>query len=550
MPAPHHRTLPGVLRATANAHPARQALLDGELSLSYADLHAEVRTTARALVALGVEHGDRVAIWAPNSWQWAVSALAITYVGAVLVPLNSRYTGHEVVDIARRTRAKVLFVADGFLGRRQFDELRKAAAEDAGGRGASPVPGLADLEAVVRIPHPGAGGVAVDGVVTYRDLAGLAHRVPLDYVEARADAVAPDDVADILFTSGTTGRSKGARSAHRQTVRTAQEWAEHGLMSSADRYLIVNPFFHSFGYKAGILVCLLHGATMLPQTVFDLAETLRMIREEKVTLLAGAPTIFQALLDAPDRDPRDTGSLRLAVTGATIVPVALVERMQAELGFDLVLTAYGLTEAVVATMCRTGDPDALVAGSVGRAVDSYELRIAQPGGNRPQPAGTEGEVLLRGANVMLGYLDDPEATAAAIDPDGWLHTGDIGRVDERGYLTITDRLKDMFITGGFNVYPAEIEQALARLDGVVESAAIGIPDERLGEVGMVYVVRRAGSDLTEGGVLAHCKERLAGFKVPRQVTFVDGLPRNLSGKVLKKDLRQRQDARPHGKEHV
>ena len=529
-----HHTLPGVLRATANARPAEQALLDGEVSLSYAELHREVQTTARALVALGIGHGDRVGIWAPNSWQWVGSALAVTYIGAVLVPLNSRYTGHEVVDIARRTHARALFVADGFLGRSQLDELRKAAAGEGGG--GFPVPGLPDLVAVVRIPYGGSDDV--DDVLTFPDLAALADGVPLETVEALADAVSPDDVADILFTSGTTGRSKGARSAHRQTVMTAREWAEHGRMSEDDRYLIVNPFFHSFGYKAGILVCLLHGAAMLPQPAFDLRETLRMIRDEKVTLLAGAPTIFQSLLDAPDRDERDTGSLRLAVTGATIVPVALVERMQAELGFDLVLTAYGLTEAVVATMCRPGDPDALVAGSVGRAVESYELRIGRPGGNEPQPAGVEGEVLLRGENVMLGYLDDPDATAEAIDGDGWLHTGDIGRIDERGYLTITDRLKDMFITGGFNVYPAEIEQVLARLHGVVESAAIGVLDERLGEVGKVYVVRRGGSDLTEDDVLAHCRERLANFKVPRQVAFIDELPRNLSGKVLKRDLRQ------------
>ncbi|MFL5911033.1 MAG: FadD3 family acyl-CoA ligase [Gaiellaceae bacterium] len=527
----HPRTLPAVLRATASAHPARQALLDGEVSLSYADLHAEVRTAARALLALGVAPGDRVGIWAPNSWQWAVSALAITYVGAVLVPLNSRYTGHEVVDVLRRTRARALFVADGFLGRSQVAELRAAAA---GGREASPVPGLADLVALVRIPYDGPGDGA-DDVVTFSELSGLAGTVPAEDAEALADAVSPDDVADILFTSGTTGRSKGACSAHRQTVTTAREWAEHGRVTSADRYLIVNPFFHSFGYKAGILVCLLHGATIVPQAVFDAGRMLRVIREEKVTVLAGAPTIFQALLDAPERG--DTGSLRLAVTGATIVPVALVERMQAELGFDLVLTAYGLTEAVVATMCRPGDPDALVAGSAGRAVGGYELRIGRPGDGEPQPAGVEGEVLLRGENVMLGYLDDPVATAEAIDGDGWLHTGDVGRVDENGYLTITDRLKDMFITGGFNVYPAEIEQVLARLDGVVESAVIGVPDERLGEVGMVFVVRRGG-DLTETDVIAHCRERLAGFKVPRRVAFVDALPRNLSGKVLKRELRQ------------
>jgi HIP---CoA ligase len=524
------RTLPAVLRATAGAHPTRQAIVDGEVVLSYAELHAEVRTTARALVALGVERGDRIGVWAPNSWQWAVAALAITYVGAALVPLNSRYTGHEVADVLRRTGARVLFAADGFLGRRQLGELRDAAADGSAG---APVPGLPGLTAVVRIPYD--GGTAGDGVVAYAGLAALAEDVPPEYVEALADAVSPDDVADILFTSGTTGRSKGARSAHRQTVATAREWAEHGRVSAADRYLIVNPFFHSFGYKAGILVCLVHGATIVPQAVFEVPRTLELIRDERVTVLAGAPTIFQALLDSPGRD---TGSLRLAVTGATIVPVALVERMQAELGFDLVLTAYGLTEAVVATMCRPGDPAALVAGSVGRAVTGYELRIARPGDNEALPPGAEGEVLLRGENVMLGYLDDPEATAEAIDADGWLHTGDIGRVDENGYLTITDRLKDMFITGGFNVYPAEIEQVLARLDGVAESAAIGVPDARLGEVGKVYVVRRDGSGLTEEDVIAHCAERLARFKVPRQVAFVGALPRNPSGKVLKRELRQ------------
>ena len=508
------RTVPAVLRAAAAGHPARQALADGEISLSYADLHAKVRTTARALVALGVRPGDRVGVWAPNSWQWVVSALAVTYVGAVLVPLNSRYTGYEVADVLRRTRARALFVADGFLGRNQIEELRKAD-------------GL--VSPLIRVSGTGDG-------VAFAELATLAEDVPPGDVEALADAVSPDDVADILFTSGTTGRSKGAMTAHRQTVATAREWAEHGRVCAEDRYLIVNPFFHSFGYKAGILVCLLHGATIVPQAVFDVDVMVRTIREERITLLAGAPTIFQALLDAPGRG--DTGSLRLAVTGATIVPVALVERMQAELGFDIVLTAYGLTEAVVATMCRPGDPDALVAGSCGRAVDGYELRIAAPGGGEPRPVGAEGEVLLRGENVMLGYLDDPEATAEAIDADGWLHTGDIGRVDGNGYLTITDRLKDMFITGGFNVYPAEIEQVLARLDGVVESAAVGVPDERLGEVGRVFVVRR-GTELTEEAVIAHCRERLAGFKVPRQVTFVGGLPRNASGKVLKQRLRER-----------
>jgi acyl-CoA synthetase (AMP-forming)/AMP-acid ligase II len=233
------------------------------------------------------------------------------------------------------------------------------------------------------------------------------------------------------------------------------------------------------------------------------------------------------ILDHPERAERDLSSLRLAVTGAADVPVALVERMRRELSFETVLTAYGLTEAVVATMCRPGDPPEVVSATSGRAAAGFEVKI-----------GRSDEILLRGPNLMLGYLDDPEATAAAIDGDGWLHTGDAGRLDAAGYLTITGRLKDMYICGGFNVYPAEVEQVLARLDGVAESAVIGVAEPRLGEVGQAFVVARPGFVLAEADVLAFCRERLANYKVPRRVEFRDALPRNPSGKVLKRQLRE------------
>ena len=267
------------------------------------------------------------------------------------------------------------------------------------------------------------------------------------YAAARAAAVRPEDVSDILFTSGTTGRSKGAMSSHRSALSVARAWAEHGGLTVGDRYLVVNPFFHSFGLKAGILACLVSGAVMVPLPVFDAAAAMRVIETERITVLPGAPTIYQTILDHPERDRFDLSSLRLAVTGAANVPTALVERMSRELSFRVVLTAYGLTEAVVATMCRPGDDPETVARTCGRAAAGFELRI-----------GETDEVLLRGPNLMLGYLDDPVATAEAIDPDGWLHTGDVGRLDAAGYLTITDRLKDMYICGGFNVYPAEVEQ--------------------------------------------------------------------------------------------
>ena len=527
------RTLPGVLRAAASRYADREAVVDGSTRLTYAELHRRVRRAAAALMALGVEKGDRVCVWAPNSWRWEVFALAVTYAGGTLTPVNTRYTGYEAVDVVDRTGAKIVAVADGFLGRNQLDELAAAAADHD-----------MTLPTLVRLPYPDPStgrpadtAAAEPRVVTWDELDRLSEEVSEGEVEHRAGQVAADDIADILFTSGTTGRSKGACSAHRQVVAVAEAWASCGEVTCEDRYLVVNPFFHSFGYKAGIVVALLTGATVVPQAVFDVTETFRLIETERISVLPGAPAIYHAMLESPERDKHDLSSLRLAVTGAATVPVVLVERMQTEMGFRTVLTAYGLTEAVVATMCRPGDEDSRVANTCGRAAAELEVRVAKPGGNEALPAGQEGEVLLRGENVMLCYLDDPAATAEAIDPDGWLHTGDIGRLDEDGYLKITDRLKDLFIVGGFNVYPAEVEQVLARLDGVVESAVIGVPDDRLGEVGHAFVVRRPGSDLDEAAVIDYAKERLANFKVPRGITFIDDLPRNPSGKVLKRELR-------------
>ena len=318
----------------------------------------------------------------------------------------------------------------------------------------------------------------------------------------------------------------------------ARAWAELGGVRQDDRYLVVNPFFHSFGYKIGILVGLLTGATLYPMATFDLDETMQLIETERITVLPGAPTIYQSLLGAHGREDRDLSSLRLAVTGAAVVPVVLIERMRAAapagLGIDQVVTAFGMTEAVVVTMARDGDPAELVASTCGRAIPGMETRILDPGEDG------SGELLVRGDFVMLGYLDDPEATAEAIDSDGWLHTGDVGVLDDAGNLRITDRLKDMYISGGFNVYPAEVEQSLMRLEGLADVAVVGVPDERMGEVGKAFVVRAdspAGEALTADDVTAFAREHLANFKVPRQVEFTGALPRNLSGKVLKKDLR-------------
>jgi acyl-CoA synthetase (AMP-forming)/AMP-acid ligase II len=466
------------------------------------------------MIDAGLAAGDRVAIWSPNTWHWVVACLATHYAGGVMVPLNTSYTASEAMDILTRTEATLLFASGEFLG------TDKAASIDR-----DALPALRDL---VRIPIEKDDG-------NWNEFIARGAAVAAEDVDARAAAVKPDDVSDILFTSGTTGRSKGVLCAHRQSLDAPAAWAECGKLTSDDRYLCINPFFHNFGYKAGILTCLQTAATLIPQLTFDPEQTMRAVQEHRITVLPGPPTIFSTLLDHPKRGDYDLTSLRFSVTGAAVVPVVLIERMQAELDIDIVLTAYGLTEASgFGTMCRADDDAVTVATTCGRPIADFELRIA--GADAP---GETGEVLLRGPNVMLGYLDDPKATAAAIDSDGWLHTGDVGTVDDNGNLTITDRLKDMYICGGFNVYPAEVEQVLARLDGVAESAVIGVPDDRLGEVGKAFIVTKANVALDEETVIAFTKRHLANFKTPRSVEFLDALPRNPGGKVVKPLLRER-----------
>ncbi|MEU5844109.1 FadD3 family acyl-CoA ligase [Rhodococcus sp. NPDC047139] len=506
-------TTPAALIRAARDHADRYALVDGDTRLTFAQLHERVRVFAAALVARGLQPGERVAIWSPNTFHWEIAALGVHWAGGVIVPVNTRYTGSEAADIVERVRAAALVVAGDFLGTDRYAALREAAPD-------------LTIPTVVRIPL-GGNDTPNEDVIEWDDFLGLATDPLLEQADERAHSVQPDDVCDILFTSGTTGRSKGVLSAHRQLIGVAQAWADCAALTPDDNYLIINPFFHSFGYKAGFVAALLAGATVVPMAVFDTEKVMAIVARENISVLPGAPTIYQSILDHPRRGDYDLSNLRVAVTGAAPVPVSLVERMQNELSFDAVLTAYGQTEAVVATMCRIDDDPVTVSNSSGRATADFEVRI-----------GDKDEILLRGPNVMLGYLDDPEATANTIDEDGWLHTGDVGVLDERGYLDITDRLKDMYISGGFNVYPAEVEAVLLRLPGVHEVAVIGVPDGRMGEVGRAFVVPLDGHSLTEDDVIAYAREKLANFKAPRSVRFVDALPRNPSGKVLKNVLRE------------
>ena len=478
------QTIPRMVLSGADRFGDAEAVVDGPLRLTFAELADRVRVAAGAFASAGIGKGDRAAIWAPNSADWIVAAFGLLTAGGVLVPVNTRFKADEAGDIIGRSGAKVVLVEKGFLG------LDYAAEEGAGEAGGVPV---IDLKSDFL-----ASGSPFEGKVS------------------------GDDVSDIIFTSGTTGRPKGVMMTHAQNLAWTANWCDTVGLREGDRYLIVNPFFHMFGYKAGCITSLIRGATMLPVPVFDVAQVLELVERENVTVLPGPPTLYHSLLSAQAR--RDLSSLRVAVTGAADIPVELIRRVISELPFSSIFTGYGLTEAGTVSLSRSGDSFEDIATTVGTPCEGYEVRIAD-----------DGEVLVRGFCVMKGYLDDPAATAEAIDEDGWLHTGDLGSLDDRGRLRIAGRKKDMFIVGGFNAYPAEIEGFLLKHPAVGQVAVIGVPDERLGQVGKAFVVR--SGPVTAEDLIAWSRERMAGFKVPRFVEFLAELPLNATGKVMKDQLR-------------
>jgi acyl-CoA synthetase (AMP-forming)/AMP-acid ligase II len=493
---PPFDTVPGLLAWAADTWGDATALEDGEVALSFRALHDAARRVAGALARRGLAPGDAVALWAPNGWRWVVAAHGASLAGGVIVPINTRYKADEARWILERSRARRLLVAGPFLG--------------------------LDLRAIL-----GPTDVPTDV---------LDDVLPTWLAEAPAGElprVGPDDPSDVIFTSGTTGRAKGVVATHAQTTRTFWIWSDVVGLRAGDRYLVVAPFFHTFGFKAGWLACLMRGATVLPQAVFDADAVLHRLAHDRVSVLPGPPALYASLL-RKDLSGVDRSTLRLAVTGAAVVPVQLVRDLHDVLGFETVLTAYGLTESTgVVTMCRRGDDVETVATTSGRPIPGVEVRVVDAD-DRDVPDGTPGHVLVRGFCVTRGYLDDPGATADAIR-DGWLRTGDVGVRDAAGNLRIVDRLKDLILVGGFNVSPAEVEELLRGHPAVADVAVIGVPDDRLGEVGAAYVVPRGALD--EAEVIAWCRERMANFKVPRHVVTVDALPRNASGKVVKPALR-------------
>jgi HIP---CoA ligase len=523
-------TIPAVLAATVARTPDGLAVLDGAERRTWRELDADVLAFARGLVALGVRPHETVAVWVPNSLAWIVAASAASRVGSRVVPLSTRAPAVETAPLLERSGAAVLVVASGFLGQDPVGDLQ---ALPSGRSSGTLIPAAPTLRAIVDV------GTSPPASISAVELVALGADVPAEEVARRAAAVGPDDLSHVQFTSGTTGTPKGVLLRHGAMVSTTRAWCDVVGLEPGDRYLVASPCSHLAGYKTGVLACTTVGAAVLPEAVFDAGRACARIAADRVTVLQGAPALFASLLDHAARDEHDLSSLRLAVTGASTVPVTLVRRLRDELGIATVLTAYGLTEtAGVCTMCRRSDPIEVVASTSGRPIPGVEVRVVDAAGATLGP-GEEGDVLVRTPGLMDGYLDDPEATAATVDAAGWLHTGDVGRVDSAGNLTVTDRRKDLVIVGGFNVSPAEVEDVLLAHAQVGAAAVVAALDDRLGEVPAAFVVPAAGAAPAPDALVSWCRERLAGYKVPRVVHVVDALPMTAAGKVRKAELRAR-----------
>jgi acyl-CoA synthetase (AMP-forming)/AMP-acid ligase II len=510
-PYPVPPTIPHAAEAAARRWGEVPGLIENGRTWTFAELWADARSAGSAFLARGICKGDVVAIWAPNQREWILAAIGLQIAGAALVPLNTRLKGKEAGDILRRSRARLVFTVSDFLS---VDYRTLLAEED-----------LPDLEGVELFDAGGWDRFMAES--------GGSDDPAIDQALA---AIGPETRSDILFTSGTTGFPKGVISHHHQVVRGFRDWGRVVGCEEGDRFVIANPFFHVFGYKAGWVAALACGATILPMPVFDVVRLAEMIERDRISFIPGPPTIYQMLLAEQARHPRDLSSLRVAVTGSAPVPPALIVRMREELGIQRVVNGYGMTEYGVVSMTPDSATIDQVSHTIGTALPGVEVQCVDDDG-RVLGVGETGEFWVRGYQAMQGYLDDPKATAETIDADGWLRTGDIGSIDGEGYLRITDRKKDMYISGGFNCYPAEIEKLLSDHPQIEMAAVVGVPDERMGEIGKAFVVLRPGQTAEPADIVAWSRTQMANYKAPRYVSIVESLPRNAAGKVLRADLK-------------
>jgi len=523
-----HRSIAHMLRDRATEHADHIAVREGDRETSFRDLHEQARRMGRALIAAGIEPGDFVVCWAPNVTRWVVAAHAAWMAGAVLMPLSTRLKAREVGPLLEATGAKLLITVAECAGTRLIDIIKAAY-----GAGANRPFDRLPVRHIIRLDEDRSTAPGEIGFTDFLASGDIVADADLDAVSMRIDQ---DMLAEVMFTSGSTGAPKGVQLSHGQLMRAYRDWADIAGLRPGDVYLVIPPFSHGFGLNAGILASAERGMTMVLMDIFDPARALDLILRHGITVVSGPPNLYLALLDQRARTGATVDTLRVCFIGAANVPMEVLRRVRAELGVERAINAYGLIEGCVVSMTRADDPEDVISTTTGRPLEDVEVRIVDDE-NRPVPQGRTGEIVMRGYNVMHGYWREPDLTRAAIDGEGWLHSGDIGLIEDHGCIRIVDRKKDMFTCGGFNVYPSEVENLLLSSGLMSAVSVVGIADRRLGEVGVAFVVEHPGRPLTADELTAWARENMANYKVPRTFVLGTELPLNANGKVAKDVLR-------------
>jgi len=527
-----------VLDQVAARYPESPALILRQESLRYswAELQAEVDRTARGLMSLGFAKGDRVGIWATNISQWVLMQFATAKMGAILVNLNLRFRAHELEFVLKQAGCKGLVMEREFRDCNYVETIQHLAPElDTCKPGELRAQRLPQLRQVVYI-----GENTPAGMLNWKAMMAHAERVTPAELHVREASLNPHDTINIQYTSGTTGTPKGAELSHYNVVNNGQFIGDSMKLTEADKVCIPVPFYHCFGMVLGNMACLTHGSTMvIPADYFDPLATMQTVHDERCTAVYGVPTMFIAELTHPRFKEFDFTSLRTGIMAGSLCPIDLMRRVIRDMHCGELTICYGLTEASpVITQTTTEDTLERKTTTVGRALPHTEVKIIDPNTGKVVPLGENGELCTRGYLVMNGYHNDPVNTATTIEPDGWLHTGDIASMDEHGYVVITGRLKEMIIRGGENIYPREIEEFLYSCPGVKDVQVIGIPSEKYGEDVMAWIIPHEGVTMEAEAVQAFCREQIAGFKVPKFVKFVDSFPTTVTGKVQKFIMRR------------
>ncbi|MDH4363261.1 MAG: AMP-binding protein [Acidimicrobiia bacterium] len=512
------QTISHNLAATIAAHAEREALVVRHQGIrwTYRELGERVDELARALVARGFAKGDRIGIWAPNCAEWVLVQFATARIGVILVNINPAYRSHEVQYALRQSGCKGLFAATTFKTSDYVAMVGEVRAE------------LPDLEQVVFL-----------GTDDWTALLAEAPSVPAARLDEIDATLTPADPINIQYTSGTTGYPKGATLSHRNIVNNAYFVAEGCNYTPEDRVCVPVPFYHCFGMVMGVLGCTTHGSTIVvPADAFDPDATLAAIAEERCTSVYGVPTMFIAELASPRFESFDLTSLRTGIMAGSPCPVEVMKQCIERMHMDEVTICYGMTEtSPVSTQTATDDPIDKRVGTVGRVHPHVEIKIVDPETGETVERGRPGEFCTRGYSVMIGYWNDPERTAEAVDADGWMHTGDLGVMDAEGYVNIVGRIKDMIIRGGENVYPREIEEFLYGHPRIRDVQVIGVPDERYGEEIMAWVQTEDGAEITVEEVREYCQGKIAHYKIPRYVAVTQDFPMTVTGKIQKFKLR-------------